>query len=120
MSSDIFSTQRRRCLFSLKGTLTSRLDLTIAVDMTLLEYRGEAARANAIPNIRRIEYNRDMQDAVRRLKAEIFQALAHPTRIAILEQLREGELGAGSLIERLGMEQANISSTWQCCAPSRS
>jgi DNA-binding transcriptional ArsR family regulator len=50
-----------------------------------------------------------MQEAVRRLKAEIFQALAHPTRIAILEQLRDGELPAGKLIERLGMEQANIS-----------
>ena len=50
-----------------------------------------------------------MQDAVRKLKAEIFQALAHPTRLAILEQLRDGELPAGKLIERLGVEQANIS-----------
>lgn len=50
-----------------------------------------------------------MQDAVRRLKAEIFQALAHPTRIAILEQLREGELAAGKLLEQLGIEQANMS-----------
>ncbi len=50
-----------------------------------------------------------MQDAVRRLKAEIFQALAHPTRLAILEQLREGELPAGKLMERLGIEQANMS-----------
>lgn len=50
-----------------------------------------------------------MQGAVRRLKAEIFQALAHPTRIAILEQLRDGELPAGKLIERLGLEQANAS-----------
>ena len=50
-----------------------------------------------------------MQDAVRKLKAEIFQALAHPTRIAILEQLRDGELPAGKLIERLGLEQANAS-----------
>jgi DNA-binding transcriptional ArsR family regulator len=50
-----------------------------------------------------------MQEAVRRLKAEIFQALAHPTRIAILEQLRDGELPAGKLIERLGLEQANAS-----------
>lgn len=50
-----------------------------------------------------------MQDAVRKLKAEIFQALAHPTRLAILEQLRDGELPAGRLIERLGLEQANAS-----------
>lgn len=60
-------------------------------------------------NIRRFEYNRVMQDPVRRLKAEIFQALAHPTRIAILEQLSDGELSAGKLTEQLGLEQANAS-----------
>jgi DNA-binding transcriptional ArsR family regulator len=50
-----------------------------------------------------------MPDALRRFKAEIFQALAHPTRIAIVELLRDGELPAGKLIERLGLEQANAS-----------
>jgi DNA-binding transcriptional ArsR family regulator len=50
-----------------------------------------------------------MQESLRRFKADIFQALAHPTRIAILEFLSEGELSAGTLIERLGMEQANVS-----------
>ena len=50
-----------------------------------------------------------MRDALRQFKAEIFQALAHPTRIAIVEQLRDGELSAGVLIERLGIEQANAS-----------
>ena len=50
-----------------------------------------------------------MQDALRRFKADIFQALAHPTRIAILEFLSAGELSAGALIEKLGMEQANVS-----------
>lgn len=50
-----------------------------------------------------------MHDALRRFKADIFQALAHPTRIAILELLRDGELSAGVLIEKLGMEQANVS-----------
>jgi DNA-binding transcriptional ArsR family regulator len=48
-------------------------------------------------------------DALRRFKADIFQALAHPTRIAIVEMLRDGELPAGQLIERLGLEQANAS-----------
>ena len=42
-------------------------------------------------------------------KASLFQALSHPTRIAILEALREGELPAGALQERLGIEQANLS-----------
>ena len=50
-----------------------------------------------------------MQDALRQFKAEFFQALAHPTRIAIVEQLRNGELSAGALIEPLGVEQANVS-----------
>jgi ArsR family transcriptional regulator len=50
-----------------------------------------------------------MPDTLRRFKAEFFQALAHPTRIAIVEQLRDGELSAGALIERLGIEQANVS-----------
>jgi DNA-binding transcriptional ArsR family regulator len=39
----------------------------------------------------------------------MFQALAHPTRIAVLELLSDGELSAGALIEKLGMEQANVS-----------
>lgn len=50
-----------------------------------------------------------MPETLRRFKADFFQALAHPTRIAIIEQLREGELSAGALIERLGLEQANAS-----------
>ena len=50
-----------------------------------------------------------MQDPLRRFKADIFQALAHPTRIAILEYLGDGELSAGALIEKLAMEQANVS-----------
>ena len=50
-----------------------------------------------------------MHDSLRRFKAGIFQALAHPTRIAILEFLSAGELSAGALIEKLGMEQTNVS-----------
>ena len=48
-------------------------------------------------------------EPLRRFKADIFQALAHPARIAILEFLGEGELSAGGLIEKLGMEQSNVS-----------
>ena len=50
-----------------------------------------------------------MQDNLRRFKATIFQALANPTRIAIVELLRDGERSTGFLIERLGVEQANVS-----------
>ena len=50
-----------------------------------------------------------MKDSLRRFKAEIFQALAHPTRIAIVEALRNGEMPAGSLSDQLELEQANAS-----------
>ena len=47
--------------------------------------------------------------ALREFKAQIFQALAHPTRIAVVEALREGERGAGDLLAQLRIEQANLS-----------
>jgi DNA-binding transcriptional ArsR family regulator len=50
-----------------------------------------------------------MPDSLRRFKADIFQALGHPTRIAIIELLGNRELSAGDLIEELGMEQATVS-----------
>ena len=50
-----------------------------------------------------------MPDTLRQFKANIFQALAHPTRIAILELLRDGEMSARAIIDRLGIEQANAS-----------
>jgi len=50
-----------------------------------------------------------MATSLRQFKAEIFQALAHPTRIAIVEALRNGEMPAGRLIETLMLEQANAS-----------
>jgi DNA-binding transcriptional ArsR family regulator len=50
-----------------------------------------------------------MNDYLRHFKADFFQALGNPTRIAIIEQLRNGELSAGVLVERLGVEQANAS-----------
>ncbi len=51
-----------------------------------------------------------MQDELRRFKAGIFQALAHSTRIAIVELLRdEGEVPVSRIHERLDLEQANAS-----------
>ena len=50
-----------------------------------------------------------MPDTLRQFKASIFQALAHPTRIAIVEVLRDGEISAGTIIDRLAIEQANAS-----------
>src|SRR5262245_44098680 len=50
-----------------------------------------------------------MLQSLRQFKAEIFQALGHPTRVAIVEHLRDGEMSVGSLCEKLGIEQANAS-----------
>jgi ArsR family transcriptional regulator len=49
--------------------------------------------------------NRAMHD----FKAGVFQGLAHPTRVAIVEILRDGEFSAGAILERLALEQANVS-----------
>jgi DNA-binding transcriptional ArsR family regulator len=51
----------------------------------------------------------NVPDALRRFKAQIFQALAHPTRIAIVEALRDGELPSSKLMDLLQVEQANLS-----------
>lgn len=52
----------------------------------------------------------NVEHDLRRFKAEIFQALANPTRIAIVELLRdEGEASVGRIADALGIEQANAS-----------
>jgi ArsR family transcriptional regulator len=48
-------------------------------------------------------------DALRRFKAGIFKVLAHPTRIHIIETLRDGELSVGSVLENVKVEPANLS-----------
>jgi ArsR family transcriptional regulator len=51
-----------------------------------------------------------VQDSLRRFKAGIFQALDHPTRIAIVELLRdEGKVPVSRIYAQLGLEQANAS-----------
>jgi DNA-binding transcriptional ArsR family regulator len=51
-----------------------------------------------------------LRDHLRRFKAEVFQALAHPTRIAIVELLRdEASVPVSRICEQLGLEQANVS-----------
>lgn len=46
---------------------------------------------------------------LRRFKAEFFKALANPTRIAILDALREGERGVNDIAEAIATEQATVS-----------
>lgn len=46
---------------------------------------------------------------MRHFKAEFFKTLAHPMRIRILDELREGELTVGQLQRALGAEQSHVS-----------
>ncbi len=48
-------------------------------------------------------------DALRKFMAEIFSVLAHPTRIHIIETLRDGELSVGAILEHVKVEPANLS-----------
>ena len=48
-------------------------------------------------------------EALRRFKAEIFSVLANPTRIHIIETLRNGERSVGSILEHVKVEPANLS-----------
>jgi DNA-binding transcriptional ArsR family regulator len=47
--------------------------------------------------------------SLRKFKAGIFRVLAHPTRIHIIETLREGELSVRAILERVKVEPANLS-----------
>ncbi len=51
----------------------------------------------------------EAQESLRIFKARIFQALANPTRIQILELLKEKERGVSELLECLNVEQSNAS-----------
>lgn len=50
-----------------------------------------------------------MLDSMRQFKAGIFQALGHPTRIAIVECLSISEMTVNRLCVEVGVEQANAS-----------
>jgi DNA-binding transcriptional ArsR family regulator len=50
-----------------------------------------------------------MLDPLRGFKAEFFKALAHPTRIKILELLRSGEMSVTELQAQLEIESSSVS-----------
>lgn len=50
-----------------------------------------------------------MNQLIHQFKAEFFKTLAHPARLAILEQLRSGEKSVGELQASLNAEQPVIS-----------
>lgn len=50
-----------------------------------------------------------MQEKIFQIKADLFKALAHPSRIKILEFLRAGEKCVCEFTENLDLEQSNVS-----------
>ncbi|RJQ31222.1 MAG: ArsR family transcriptional regulator [Peptococcaceae bacterium] len=50
-----------------------------------------------------------MKERISLLKSEILKALAHPTRVNILESLRGGERCVCEIIAELDIEQSNVS-----------
>ena len=46
---------------------------------------------------------------IRNFKASLFQSLANPTRLQILEILRRGELSVGAILTKVDRDQANVS-----------
>lgn len=50
-----------------------------------------------------------MRQELFQAKADLLKALSHPTRLQILEFLREGERCVCELVPLLGLEQPNIS-----------
>ena len=62
-----------------------------------------------------------MPEALRRFKADIFQALAHPTRIAIIELLAERKNSQlASLWKCSGWSRPTFPNIWPCSGESRS
>lgn len=43
------------------------------------------------------------------MHAEVFQTLADPSRLRIVEALREGELQVGEIVDRVGIHQSGVS-----------
>lgn len=50
-----------------------------------------------------------MNDKITQTKADILKALAHPTRLNILESLRDGERCVCKIIDDVNIEQSNVS-----------
>lgn len=50
-----------------------------------------------------------MQEEIQEMRAAVFNALAHPLRIKILEKLREGPCCVCNIIPCVGGEQSNVS-----------
>jgi len=50
------------------------------------------------------------------LRAKLFRGLADPSRLSVLEALRDGPLPAGEVVTRTGLSQPNVSMHLACLA----
>lgn len=48
------------------------------------------------------------------LKAKLFRGLADPSRLRVLESLRDGERSVSAIIEATGLSQSNVSNHLNC------
>jgi DNA-binding transcriptional ArsR family regulator len=48
------------------------------------------------------------------LKAKLFRGFSDPSRLSILEALREGPLTVGAIVEQTGLSQSNVSNHLRC------
>ena len=64
---------------------------------------------NAVRKKTSVKDTEDYGDALRQFKAGVFQVLAHPTRIHIIECLREGEQSVSAILDHIAVEPANAS-----------
>lgn len=55
-----------------------------------------------------------IQDLSLTLKAKLFRGLADPSRLAILEALREGEKTVSDIVDETGLSQPNASGHLAC------
>jgi DNA-binding transcriptional ArsR family regulator len=49
------------------------------------------------------------EDFVFKIKADFLRALAHPSRLKIIEFLKKGEASVGQMVKALGVEQSSLS-----------
>ena len=51
-----------------------------------------------------------------RIKAKLFRGFADPSRLSIIEALRDGKKSVGKLVELTGLSQPNVSNHLRCLA----
>ena len=59
--------------------------------------------------MKRLDENKRLLNKIFEMQCEICKALGHPLRLAIVDQLKDGETAAADLIAELKLSKANLS-----------